>query len=250
MQRIPLAGFFRRALALCPNAGAGAEPPPLLVVLSRPFPAVFQLWHLPCIIHTLRFGSVENQVLVGASHFGYPPPLPRRLRPSVPRARPWRLQGWGASAWLARDCTPSRGRSSPVTFTLPGVSLPVRPSAWGAEEQTLGSKLGPLPRGAERPGPPHRAGPALTFRPDPTVGWGAPLRAFTRPDTRGLGVCWKELPALEGGARLRGPTTPVPSSPAAPRPFLTVRAAPGAPAAWLRGADGPLNCSFSGGRRP
>ena len=95
MRRIPLAGFFRRALALCPNAGAGVEPPPLLVVLSRPFPAVFQLWHLSCIIHTLRFGSVENQVLVGASHFGYPPPLPRRLRPSVPRARPWRLQGSG-----------------------------------------------------------------------------------------------------------------------------------------------------------
>lgn len=57
----------------------------------------------------------------------------------------------------------------------------------------------------------------------------------------------KELPALEGGARLHGPTAPVPASPAAPLPSLTVRAAPGAPAAWLRGADGPLNCSFSWG---
>ena len=105
MRRIPLHCFFSRALPWCLKAGACRLPPSWS--LFRPFPAVFQLWRSSCIIHTPRFGSVENQALVGASHCGHPPPLPRRLRPSVPRIRPWRL------CLAGTGLAPSRGRGWP-----------------------------------------------------------------------------------------------------------------------------------------
>ena len=234
MRRIPLRGFFRRALPSYPNAGAGVELPPLLVSLG------FSLSAVSCCLPTMAFivyyshspslARLKTKFLLEPHTVDTHRPSRCACAPRSPGLGPGACRGGGvclAGTGLHPQPRTRLARDLPSARCQPAV----RPSAWGAEEQTLRSRLRPLPRGVKRRGPPHGTAPRSRphFRPDPTVGWGPPLPA---------------------SARLRGPTTPVPSSPAAPLPFLTVRAAPGAPAAWLRGADGPLNFSFSGGRRP